>query len=165
MTMHKPNARAAVEALDHSRIWSVSGRRHPQVRHAQQTLLMLVALTMMLVVASTIAYPRAAHSQAAAAIIKVDVSVVAKGHRASKLIGSGVVNDKNEKIGSLDDIIIDQKNVLFGIVQVGGFLGIGSRLVAVSFDSFKIDDANSRIELPGATKDELKNLAEFKYRT
>jgi hypothetical protein len=165
MTMHEPNARAAVAAIDHSRIWSASGRRHPKARHAQQTLLMLVTLMMMLGVASIIAYPRAARSQAAAAIVKVDISVVAKGHRASKLISSGVVNDKNEKIGSLDDIIIDQKNVMFGILQVGGFLGIGSRLVAVPFDSFKIDDANNRIELPGATKDELKNLAEFKYRT
>jgi sporulation protein YlmC with PRC-barrel domain len=99
------------------------------------------------------------------ALLKVDVSVVAKGYRASKLIGSGVVNDKNEKIGNLDDIIVDQKQVLFAVLQVGGFLGIGSRLVAVPYDNLKIDDAGRRIELPGASREELKKADEFKYQT
>src|SRR5437879_5623018 len=99
------------------------------------------------------------------ALLKVDVSIVAKGYRASKLIGSGVVNDKNEKVGNLDDIIIDQKQVLFAVLQVGGFLGIGSRLVAVPYESLKIDEAGRRIELPGATRDELKKMDEFRYQT
>ncbi len=38
--------------------------------------------------------------QAGVALIKVDINVVAQGYRMSKLIGSSVVNDKNEKIGS-----------------------------------------------------------------
>jgi sporulation protein YlmC with PRC-barrel domain len=99
------------------------------------------------------------------ALLKVDIAVVAKGYRASKLLGSGVVNDKNEKVGSLDDIIIDQKQVLFAVLQVGGFLGIGSRLVAVPYGSLKIDEAGRRIELPGATREELKKLDEFRYQT
>src|SRR5690349_4005084 len=39
----------------------------------------------------------------AVSLLRVDVSKVAKGYRASKLINESVVNDKNEKIGTLDD--------------------------------------------------------------
>jgi sporulation protein YlmC with PRC-barrel domain len=90
---------------------------------------------------------------------------LAKGHRASKLIGASVTNDKNENVGSIDDIIIDQKRVLFAVLQVGGFLGIGKHLVAIPYESLQISDDGKKIALPGATKDELKNLAEFKYQT
>jgi sporulation protein YlmC with PRC-barrel domain len=81
------------------------------------------------------------------------------------LIGSNVFNDKNEKIGTLDDVIADKdKKVLtFAVLQVGGFLGLGSRLVAVPYDSLVIDDKECKVTLPGATKDELKKLSEFNY--
>jgi sporulation protein YlmC with PRC-barrel domain len=98
-------------------------------------------------------------------LLRVDVSVVAKGYRASKLLGSSVVNDKNEKIGSLDDIIIDRNQVMFAVLQVGGFLGLGGRLVAVPYKTLVINDEGKKIELPGATKEALRGLAEFKYAT
>jgi sporulation protein YlmC with PRC-barrel domain len=107
--------------------------------------------------------PRPVHSQGVA-LVKVDVSVVAKGYRASKLIGNTVMNDKNETIGTIDDIVIDRTRVLFGVLQVGGFLGIGGRLVVVPYDSLVIDDDGRKIQLPGATQETLKNLAEFKYQ-
>jgi sporulation protein YlmC with PRC-barrel domain len=96
-------------------------------------------------------------------LVKIDVSVVGKGQRASKLIGSTVSNDKNEKIGKLDDIIVDNNRVMYAVLQVGGFLGLGSHLVAVPYDSLKVDEAGKKVVLPGASKDELKKLAEFKY--
>jgi sporulation protein YlmC with PRC-barrel domain len=103
--------------------------------------------------------------QVGVALIKVDLSVVAKGYRMSKLIGSSVINDKNEKIGTVDDVIADKdkKQLNFAVLQVGGFLGLGGRLVAVPYDSLVIDDAGQKITLPGATKDELKKLSEFNY--
>jgi hypothetical protein len=52
---------------------------------------------------------------------------------------------------------------LFAILQVGGFLGIGAHLVAVPFKSLALDDSGSKITLPGASKDELKKLPEFRY--
>ena len=97
-------------------------------------------------------------------LVTVDVSTVAQGYRASKLTGSGVTNEKNEKIGTIDDFIIARNRSLFAVLQVGGFLGIGGHLVAVPYDSLVIDDEGSKIQLPGASKDELKKLTEFKYR-
>ena len=91
------------------------------------------------------------------------MTTLAKGYRTSKLTGSSVMNDQNEKIGTIDDFIIDRERVLFSVLQVGGFLGIGGRLVAVPYQSLLIDDTGSTIVLPRATKDELKKLPEFKY--
>jgi sporulation protein YlmC with PRC-barrel domain len=104
-------------------------------------------------------------SQAGVALVKVDLSVVAKGYRMSKLIGSSVINDKNEKIGTLDDIVADKdkKQLSFAVLQVGGFLGLGGRLVVVPFENLVIDDQGQKITLPGASKDELKKLSEFNY--
>lgn len=106
--------------------------------------------------------PRPAHSQEVQ-LVKVDVAVVARGYRVSKLTGHTVVNDKNENIGKIDDIIIAHDHSLFTVLQVGGFLGIGSRFVAVPFDSLKIDENFTKVELPGASRDELKKLTEFNY--
>src|SRR5579872_1925189 len=103
--------------------------------------------------------------QASVQLIKVDLSVVAKGYRMSKLIGSSVINDKNEKIGTVDDVIADKdkKQLSFAVLQVGGFLGVGGHLVAVPYDSLVIDDTGQKITLPGASKDELKKLSQFNY--
>jgi sporulation protein YlmC with PRC-barrel domain len=103
--------------------------------------------------------------QAGVQLIKVDLSVVAKGYRMSKLIGSSVTNDKNEKIGTVDDVIADRdkKQLNFAVLQVGGFLGLGGHLVAVPYDSLVVDDSGQKITLPGASKDELKKLSEFNY--
>jgi sporulation protein YlmC with PRC-barrel domain len=101
-------------------------------------------------------------------LVKVDVAVVDKGLRASKLIGQSVVNDKNEKVGSVDDIIVGSDHSLYAVLQVGGFLGIGKKLVAVPYDSLHIDEKNgkvAKVELPGASSDQLKQLAEFRYPT
>ena len=97
------------------------------------------------------------------AILEVDVRVAATGMRASRLIGSDVYNDGDEHIGTLDDLMIgDDGTVGFAILSVGGFLGIGARLVAVTFDSLTIDDY--RVVLPGATREELQRLPQFDYR-
>jgi hypothetical protein len=108
------------------------------------------------------AHSSPAHSQAVE-LIRVDVQTVAKGYRASKLHGATVQNDKNEKIGTIDDLIVGKDQVLFAVLQVGGFLGIGGHLVAVPYKTLTLDDTGAKITLPGASKDELKKLPEFRY--
>ena len=49
----------------------------------------------------------------------------------------------------------------FRILSVGGFLGMGTKLVAVPHESLKVQE--KKLLLPGATKDALKNLPEFHY--
>jgi hypothetical protein len=95
-------------------------------------------------------------------ITKVDVQRVAAGYRASKVIGSSVANDANETIGKIDDLLVtrDGKEP-YVVLSVGGFLGMGTRLVVIRYDSLKF--ADNKIVLPGGTKDGLKMLPAFQY--
>jgi sporulation protein YlmC with PRC-barrel domain len=58
--------------------------------------------------------------------------------RASKLVGVHVYNDANEKIGDINDVILDKsgraENVILG---VGGILGMGEHFVAIAYDKLK----------------------------
>jgi sporulation protein YlmC with PRC-barrel domain len=55
--------------------------------------------------------------------------------RSSKLIGVEVYDKANEKLGSIEDLIISTNgNIGSVIVGVGGFLGMGEHSVSVSFD-------------------------------
>lgn len=97
------------------------------------------------------------------AILEVDVKVVAEGQRASSIIGSYVYNSAEENIGAIDDLMIAEGDrVGYAILSVGGFLGLGSHLVAVEFDSLEFGE--DRLYLPGATREELERLPKFEYR-
>jgi len=92
----------------------------------------------------------------------VDVNTVSSGYRSSKIVGSAVTNDANDKIGSVDDLIVTRNDTVpYAIISVGGFLGMGDKLVAVPMRMLQI--APDKIVLPGGTKDALKQLPEFKY--
>jgi sporulation protein YlmC with PRC-barrel domain len=61
--------------------------------------------------------------------------------RASKLMGLNVYNDANEKLGDINELILDKSGKVAAVVTgVGGFLGMGEHLVAVSFDKIKFVD-------------------------
>jgi hypothetical protein len=88
------------------------------------------------------------------------------GSRISKLIGSAVYNDQNEKIGSLDDLIMkDGNRIVMGVISVGGFLGMGNKLVAVPYDQLHLeaDKDQTKITMPGASKDALNAMPTFTY--
>ena len=58
--------------------------------------------------------------------------------RGSKLVGLNVYGPDNEKVGDINEIIVDQNGkVDAAVIGVGGFLGIGEKDVAVSFSQLK----------------------------
>jgi sporulation protein YlmC with PRC-barrel domain len=90
------------------------------------------------------------------------LDIVAMGWRASKLLHANVYNETNEKIGKIGDLIVAPDGSLsVAIVDVGGFLKMGTHHVAVPVQHFS--QVTPKIILPGATKDALKQLPEFKY--
>lgn len=97
-------------------------------------------------------------------IISVNVDVVATtGYRASQLLGSAIYNDQGKKIGKIDDFIVGSgAKVSIAVVAVGGFLGMGERLVAVPATLFESNKQGQTV-LPGVTKDKLEALPEFHY--
>jgi sporulation protein YlmC with PRC-barrel domain len=87
------------------------------------------------------------------------------GHqvRVSKVVGASVYNDQNQSIGSIDDVLMSDNDHKADtvVLSVGGFLGMGSKLVSVPFDQLKIE--NDKIVMPGATKASLEGMPEYHY--
>jgi sporulation protein YlmC with PRC-barrel domain len=92
-----------------------------------------------------------------------ELKTIARGWSATKqILGKPVYNDKNEKVGNVDDLIIaPDSSVSYAIIGVGGFLGLGERQVAVPVNRFK--NTEGRIVLPDATKDALQAMPSFQY--
>jgi sporulation protein YlmC with PRC-barrel domain len=85
--------------------------------------------------------------------------------RASDLIGLNVYNTNNESIGEIEDLIIDDgDNVRAIVLDVGGFLGIGERRVAVTPASIVVEKRGGELDraIINATKESLQNAPEFK---
>ena len=58
--------------------------------------------------------------------------------RASKLVGVNVYNEANEKIGDVNEVILDKSGKVANVILgVGGFVGMGEHYVAVAFDKLK----------------------------
>ena len=95
-------------------------------------------------------------------LMKVDPQSLATGYRTSKVVGSTVVNESNETVGTIDDLIVTpSEKVPYAVLSVGGFLGMGTKYVVVPYSALEVSD--KRMLLRGATKESLKSLPEFKY--
>ena len=114
-----------------------------------------------------LAAPAISHAQVAGTTL-LGVSVegmrnVALGWSVKRtILGQPVYNDNNERVGSIDDIIIaPDKAISYAIVNAGGFLGLAKHNVAVPVSKFKL--VEGKLVLPGATKEALKASPEFQY--
>jgi len=95
-------------------------------------------------------------------LMRVEPQSLATGYRTSKVVGSTVVNEANETVGTIDDLIVTpNEKVPFAVLSVGGFLGMGTKYVVVAYSALEVHD--KRMVLRGATKESLKSLPEFKY--
>jgi sporulation protein YlmC with PRC-barrel domain len=88
---------------------------------------------------------------------------VASGWSAKRqILGQPVFNDKDERVGSIDDIIIaPDKAVSYAIINAGGFIGLTKHDVAIPVSQLKL--ADNKLVLPGATKDALRASPPFEY--
>ena len=111
--------------------------------------------------------PTISHAQVAGStplgVSVTELQAVVKGWSVKRtVLGQAVYNDKDEKVGSVDDIIITpDKAVSYAIVGTGGFLGLAKHDVAIPVSQFKLVD--KKLVLPGATKEALKAIPEFQY--
>jgi hypothetical protein len=61
--------------------------------------------------------------------------------RTSKVVGLNVYNDQNENVGSINDLLTDKSgNIKAAVLSVGGFLGMGSRYVAIPYEKLKFSE-------------------------
>lgn len=84
----------------------------------------------------------------------------------SKLVGLTIQNAANETIGEIADVVLDEKyTVKSWVVGVGGFLGIGTKYVAIDPSAMKlvrVDDATLKATID-TNKDQLRAAPEYVY--
>ena len=79
--------------------------------------------------------------------------------RASKMLGSAVYDVQNRKIGKVEDLIVNKDGKVDAVVvDVGSFLGMGGKNVAVLPSDIKTD--NNRLTLD-RTKEQLQQMANY----
>lgn len=85
-------------------------------------------------------------------------------HLGSKLVGAGVYSTTGERLGDVNDLILDTTGKITGVVVgVGGFLGVGEKNVALTWDSVTVgaeEKGKPRLSVH-VTKDALEKAAPF----
>lgn len=93
------------------------------------------------------------------------VTVKPADFMSSKLIGTNVYNNQNEKLGDIEDLVIDNGKTITGVVvSVGGFLGMGESYVLLDPATVVLNQKdNTWKAFVDTSKDNLKNAPKFTY--
>jgi hypothetical protein len=86
-------------------------------------------------------------------LVSANVAEVGKGYRTSELRDRTIWNDRNERIGTIAEIVIGRGDVPFAILEVGGFLGLGAPLGCGAVQS--LEDRQSRPQGHAAGRDAI----------
>lgn len=96
---------------------------------------------------------------------------------AGTITGDDVCNMQDEKLGKIEDIMLDvaEGRIRYAVLSFGGFMGMGDRLFAVPWKSLKQDKENKRFMLdvdverlknaPGFDKDHWPNMADATWNS
>ncbi|MGE0744672.1 MAG: PRC-barrel domain-containing protein [Rhodospirillales bacterium] len=86
--------------------------------------------------------------------------------KASEVIGMSVVNDKQEKIGDIDEVLFDKAGKPQVVLGVGGFLGVGERNVLVDWSRLTLHREGDDVQLRmSTTADDLKKMPAYEPRS
>lgn len=124
--------------------------------------------TLAILIGSSLLLPVVASAQVAGSTVigvaATEMREVALGWSAKRqILGKAVFNDKNERIGAIDDIVIGpDKTVSYAIIGVGGFPGVDRHDVAIPVSQLKVQEGT--FVLPGAKRC-FEGTAEVRVRT
>jgi hypothetical protein len=83
------------------------------------------------------------------------------------ILGRKIVSPSNEELGRLVNVLVDDRGqARAAIIDFGGFLGVGSRKIAVDWGqlAFKPDSSGGQIAL-SMTREQIQGAREFKDNT
>ena len=99
-----------------------------------------------------------ADASAAPAPISIDKRMTAGG-----MIGKPVYNQKNERVATVEDVILDSEgHANMVVVKDGSFMGLGGKLAAFDYDSVIDRKKDGDLVMP-ITQKTIDNVAEFSY--
>jgi len=125
----------------------------------RRTTLMLAAIALMT--------PAAVGAQVAGStligVAAAELREVATGWSAQRqVLRQPVFNDKDERVGTIDDVIIaPNKAVSYVVINAGGFIGVAKHDVVIPVSQLR--QVAGKLVLPGATRDALKASPPFEY--
>jgi sporulation protein YlmC with PRC-barrel domain len=125
------------------------------------------SMQLLLIAGIALTLPQITHAQVAGSttvgVAAAELRDVAAGWSVKRtVLGQAVYNDKDERVGAIDDIIVSPDNaVSYAIVNAGGFVGLTKHDVAVPVSKIKL--VNNKLVLAGATKEALKEAPPFEY--
>jgi hypothetical protein len=77
-----------------------------------------------------------------------------------EIVGKSVVSQQGEEIGTIDEVVMDTNSQQqLAVIDVGGFLGIGEKSVAISFDQLELSD-DGRVQ-SDLTRETLQSQPEY----
>lgn len=107
----------------------------------KRRLTTLLVLLSTLSAAPALAQQSSGGNQAPAAVTVGRLQKTADGWRSSRIVGATVYNDKNDDIGTVDDLLVGPDGkVTKAVISVGGFLGMGSKLVSVPYSQLQFQE-------------------------
>ena len=113
--------------------------------------------------------PALAQAPSAVGVQTAQMDAIATGWSVDKdLHHKNVYNDRNDKIGTISDIIVTPSAsagapvASYAIIGVGGFVGLGRHDVAIPMEQLQAQ--KGKWMLPGATKETLKALPAYQYK-
>ena len=87
-------------------------------------------------------------------------AVVVDDNQVENLLGREVKSASGEKLGQITDVIVDKTgDVRAAVIDFGGFLGVGSRKVAVAWSALKFSPGSIVVDM---TRDELRVTPEYR---
>ena len=88
----------------------------------------------------------------------LEATEVARGYSAEALKLRPVVNDKHDRIGTINDFIFGKDGNIYVVVAVDDSTGLIGHLVAIPLRQFKLDDSPDYAILPGTSRTALAKL-------
>jgi sporulation protein YlmC with PRC-barrel domain len=89
---------------------------------------------------------------------------ILESHDLQGILGKEVLSAAGENMGRIVDVVVDRSGkVRAGVIDFGGFLGVGSRKIAVDWDALKFpppSDKSGRVTLE-FTRDQVKAGPEY----
>lgn len=121
---------------------------------------MTAGLISLIAAAGAAAADRGGKEHAIAAVAASRAGNVHGAIHSDDLIGANIRNGRDEAIGEIDGLLVSTTGGPIGVVvEVGGFLGVGTRQIVVPLDQVIL--ADNRVMIPEATKEELERAQPY----